>query len=144
MPPRNRQQLENLIRRALRSVSENDNSFVWTWWDDFPRTPRPRVHGRDEGLILGFLRPDNLWRDDDGSYETCIDHYEDEWILHEWVFAIACLMLDDGKSPSQVRYNDVKNKICYNRDNVSFQYWRMVNEKWLEGRGRLRYWVEGF
>jgi len=143
MAPRNRQH-ENLVRRALHSVAENDSSFVMTWWDDFPRTPRPKASGRDLNLFLNFALIDSPWRDDDGSYESLLDTYEKEWILHEWVFAIACLMLDDRKSPSQVRYNDVVSKIHYNRDNVSFQHWRMVNEKWLQGRGRLRNWVQGF
>jgi hypothetical protein len=76
--------------------------------------------------------------------DSCLDIYENDWILHEWVFAIVCLMLDDGKSPSQVRYNDVIEKVHYNRIHVSFKYWRMVNEGWLYGRRQLRRWVGGF
>lgn len=75
--------------------------------------------------------------------DSCLDIYEDDWILHEWIFAIACLMLDDGKSPYQIRYNDVINKVYYNRNHVSFQYWRSVNEEWLYTRDHLRNWVEG-
>jgi hypothetical protein len=53
-------------------------------------------------------------------------------------------MLDDEKVPLQIRQRDVMDKIDYNRDHVSFQYWRMVNGRWLRGRGQLRNWVEEF
>jgi hypothetical protein len=33
------------------------------------------------------------------AWISCPDIYEDDWILHQWIFVIACLMLDDGKSP---------------------------------------------
>ena len=147
MPPRNRQQQENLVRRALRSVAESDKSFVMTWWEDFSRTPRPKAGKRDLDLFISFVRRFahiDAWKDGDGSYDSCLEEYENEWILHEWVFAIACLMLDDRKGPSQVRYIDVLNKIRHNRGKVTFQRWRGVNKNWLEGRGRLSNWVEGF
>jgi len=147
MPPRNRQQRENLVRQALHSVAEHDSSFVETWWDEFPRTPRPKAGGRDQRLFLAYV--DNTvhvspWTDYDGSYDSCLETYENEWILEEWVFAIACHMLDDGNGPSQVRVYDVVSKIRFNRERVSFKMWRQVNENWLRGRGRLRNRVEGF
>lgn len=94
-----------LIRRALNSAQFYDDSFIKCWSDDFPQTPcaRPNYRNSKQESLFWTFRSDNRWRDDDGTLRTCLEKHGGEWILHEWVFAMACLMLYEGRTPAQIK-----------------------------------------
>ncbi|KAI9055538.1 hypothetical protein LZ554_000486 [Drepanopeziza brunnea f. sp. 'monogermtubi'] len=114
---------EEKIRRALREVSESANTYVQYWWEDFRRTPRA---SRRRGCLA-----DQLFRSADPDLRSC----RNAWLLHEWIFAIACLLLD-GHEEGTFNAEDVVRQVYRNRETVTFNHWRWVNDEWLNGRRR--------
>jgi len=126
-----------LIRGALHEISEQNEAWAEdTWADFFPLHPLPDLDAESSTTASDLFMthdPHNRWRDADGSIYTCREAHESSWILHEWIFALICFILD-GKPSHHIRESDVVREIRHNRrKNETFAEWRDVNGGWIDG-----------
>lgn len=111
------------------------------WFNGFRTTPRPNIERNSETKYLFKTFPpyeehcDTMhsasyerdepsdWEDYSGNFCQDCETYEEQWTREEWVFAIACLLVERA---GRISIQKVHDKINDNRDN------ELDLEEWME------------